>query len=52
MVFGTLPRSLHFLPMWHLLGHVGSVHDGLLTPAPIVLEQVRQVAGLGGEDLD
>ena len=35
------------LPMWHLLGHLCSAHDRLLTPAPIVLEQVSRLGELG-----
>ena len=46
-MFCALPRPLHLFPMWHLLGHVGSAHDRLLTSAPIVLKQVWQVERLG-----
>ena len=47
VAFGVLPRPLHFLPMWQHCWQVGAEQTRLLTPAPIVLEQARQVARLG-----
>ena len=49
VVFGALPRPLHFLPMWHMFRQEGTAHARLLTPVPMVREQVWQAARLEGD---